>query len=178
MRDLGAPGLNPVFGIAGFKNAGKTTLVVDLVREFTRRGLRVGTVKHAHHAFDIDHPGKDSWLHREAGAREVIVASARRWAHVRELEEGPEPALEELLEHLGPLDLVLVEGYKRDAHPKLEVRRLETAREPPLCLHDAGIRAIVSDDPHPEVAVPVLPRREVPGIADFILRALGIPTAP
>jgi molybdopterin-guanine dinucleotide biosynthesis protein MobB len=166
---LGAEDLNRVFGIAGFKNAGKTTLVVDLVREFTARGLRVGTLKHAHHAFDIDHPGKDSYLHREAGAREVIVASARRFAHIRELDEGAEPPLDELLARLGLLDLVLVEGYKRGGHPKLEVRRAPQD-EPLLALADPSVRAIVSDDPQPGAPVPVLPRGDVPAIADFILR--------
>jgi molybdopterin-guanine dinucleotide biosynthesis protein MobB len=169
VQHLGALGLNPVFGIAGFKNAGKTTLVVEIVRELTARGLRVGTVKHAHHAFDIDHPGKDSYLHREAGAREVIVASARRLAHIRELEDGAEPALDELLARLGPLDLVLVEGYKRGGHPKLEIRRGPQA-EPLLALTDASVRAIVSDDPQPGAPVPVLPRGDVPAIADFVLR--------
>lgn len=169
MQHLGAEGLNPVFGIAGFKNAGKTTLVVELVREFTARGLRVGTIKHAHHAFDIDHPGKDSYLHREAGAREVIVASARRVAHIRELDDGAEPSLAELLVRLGPLDLVLVEGYKRGGHPKLEIRRAPQD-EPLLALADPSIRAVVSDDPQPPLPVPVLPRSDVPAIADFILR--------
>ena len=171
MQHLGTAGLNPVFGIAGFKNAGKTTLVVELVREFTARGLRVGTIKHAHHAFDIDHPGKDSYLHREAGAREVIVASARRVAHIRERDEAGEPALEELLARLGPLDLVLVEGYKHGSHPKLEIRRAPQD-EPLLALDDESVRAIVSDDPQPGAPVPVLPRSDVPAIVEFILREL------
>lgn len=173
MQHLGGEDLNPVFGVAGFKNAGKTTLVVDLVREFTARGLRVGTVKHAHHAFDIDHPGKDSYLHREAGAQEVIVASARRIAHIRELDHdadpGAGPPLDLLLARLGPLDLVLVEGYKRGGHPKLEVRRAPQD-EPLLALTDPSVRLIVSDDPQPGAPVPVLPRSDVPAIADFILR--------
>ena len=112
-----------VFGIAGFKNAGKTTLVVELIHELRGRDFRVATLKHAHHEFDIDHPGKDSFLHREAGAEEVIVASSKRWAHIRELEDDPEPSLTDLLQHLGHIDLVLIEGYKHGSHPKLELRR-------------------------------------------------------
>ena len=112
-----------LFGIAGFKNAGKTTLIVELISEFRSRGLRVGTIKHAHHNFDIDHPGKDSFQHREAGAEEVIVASALRWAHIRELRKSSEPDLKELLSHMGDVDIVLVEGYKHGGHPKLELRR-------------------------------------------------------
>ena len=157
-----------VFGIAGFKNSGKTTLVVELLHEFRRRGLRVATIKHAHHDFDIDQPGKDSFLHREAGACEVIIASARRWAHMRELGDGPEPELEALLARLGPVDLVLVEGYKHGRHPRLELRRAGLDH-PLLAATDAGIRAIVADGPVEEAAVPVLARADIAGIADFIL---------
>lgn len=157
-----------LFGIAGFKNAGKTTLVVDLVRELTTRGLRVATVKHAHHHFDIDHPGKDSFQHREAGATEVIVASSRRWAHIAELDEGAEPELAELLAHLGEVDLVLVEGYKHGEHAKLELRRTGV-EAPPLAGSAAGICAIVSDGPEDTDGLPLLVRTDVPQIADFIL---------
>jgi molybdopterin-guanine dinucleotide biosynthesis protein B len=157
-----------VFGIAGYKNAGKTTLVCELVTLFCARGLRVATVKHAHHAFDIDHPGKDSFLHRQAGAAEVIVASARRWAHIKELGETGEPALDELLARLGPVDLVLVEGYKHGDHPKLELRRAG-AEAPMLAGANASIRAVVSDEPLDGLSVPVLDRADLPAIADFIL---------
>ena len=157
-----------IFGIAGFKDSGKTTLVVELLREFTARGLRVATVKHAHHEFDIDHPGKDSFLHREAGAAEVMVASRRRWAHIRELGDHPEPLLDELLEHLGQNDLVLIEGYKHGSHPKLELRR-QGREAPKLAGDDPSVCAIVSDVPLTGEALPVLVRQNVAAIADFIL---------
>jgi molybdopterin-guanine dinucleotide biosynthesis protein B len=158
-----------LFGIAGYKNAGKTTLVVDLVRNFRARGLRVGTVKHAHHEFDIDHPGKDSFQHREAGAEEVIVASARRWAHIRELSQSSEPPLAELLTHLDELDIVLIEGYKHGNHPKLELRRAGVVA-PELTGDGGNVVAIVCDAAIPDASVPVLPRNDIDAIADFILR--------
>jgi molybdopterin-guanine dinucleotide biosynthesis protein MobB len=162
-----------VFGIAGYKNAGKTTLVVDVLRELTGRGLRVATVKHAHHEFDIDHPGKDSYLHRAAGACEVIVASSLRWAHIVELGDQPEPSLAELLEHVSDVDLVIVEGFKHGDHPKLEIRRLGS--EAPLIAaeHDS-VRAIVSDGEVPEAPVPVIDRADVGAIADFIVGQVGL----
>jgi molybdopterin-guanine dinucleotide biosynthesis protein B len=172
VQRLGEEGLIRVFGIAGYKNAGKTTLIVDLVREFTRRGWRVGTIKHAHHSFDIDHPGKDSYLHREAGATEVIVASASRWAHIRELADQPPASLEELLSHMGPLDLVLVEGWKHGSHPRLELRRSESPA-PRLTETDPAVLAVVSDIPLPDERCPVLLRNDVPAIAAFILHAVG-----
>lgn len=156
-----------IFGIAGFKNSGKTTLVVDLVHEFCGRGLRVATVKHAHHDFDIDHPGKDSYQHRKAGAAEVIVASAKRWAHIKELETAQEPSLAELISKLGSLDLVLVEGYKRGTHPKLVlcrdgVQKLDIAADP-------SVVAVVADKADPVEQVPVLMRNDIGAIAEFIL---------
>jgi len=164
-----------VYGIAGFKNSGKTTLVVDLVQELTARGLRVATVKHAHHEFDIDHPGKDSFRHRKAGAAEVIVASTRRWAHIKELADAVEPQLDELLGHLGAVDLVLVEGYKHGDHPKLEVRRTGLDH-PALAGESDTIRAVVCDGPLDDLPVPVplLARDDVSAIADFILRELQL----
>jgi molybdopterin-guanine dinucleotide biosynthesis protein MobB len=157
-----------VFGIAGYKNAGKTTLMVELIREFRSRGLRVATVKHAHHEFDIDHPGKDSFQHREAGAEEVIVASARRWAQIRELDGVAEPSLEELLSRLSTVDLVLVEGYKHGSQPKLELRRGE-APVPEIAAADSNIKAIVSDIEILAADLPVLDRANLKQIADFIL---------
>ncbi len=157
-----------IFGIAGYKNAGKTTLVVDLIKELRSRGLRVATVKHAHHEFDIDHPGKDSHQHRAAGATEVIVASARRWAHIRELDDAAEPVLQELLDHLDVVDVVLVEGYKHGTHPKLELRRAGNDH-PEMAGNDAGVLAIVADYAIADAPVPVIDRRDVPAIADFIL---------
>jgi molybdopterin-guanine dinucleotide biosynthesis adapter protein len=157
-----------VFGIAGFKNAGKTTLVVDLVRYFKSLGVSVATVKHAHHEFDIDHPGKDSFQHRAAGAAEVMVVSAKRWAHICELGDAPEPSLEECIERLGNVDLVLVEGWKHGKHPRLELRR-EVNAAPELAASDSGIKAIVSDIELPGAPVPVLLRHDIEAIAAFIL---------
>ena len=161
-----------IFGIAGFKDSGKTTLVVDLVRELAGRGLRVATVKHAHHEFDIDQPGKDSYRHREAGAEEVIVASAKRWAHIRELTDRDEPPLDELVGRLGDIDVVLIEGYKYGSHPKLEVRRAGLGH-PPLAPESDTIRGIVSEGAGEGEGegVPLLARDDVPAIADFILAA-------
>ena len=167
----------PLFGIAGYKNAGKTTLIVDLVRELVARGWRVGTVKHAHHDFDIDHPGKDSQRHRAAGAAEVIVASGRRVAHIRELAGAPEPALDELVGRMTGVDLVLVEGWKSGVHPRLEVRRA-AAPAAAIAGSAAGVLAIVSDTPLPGESLPVLPRDDVPAIAGFILQSLGLPGSP
>ena len=121
-----------VFGITGWKNSGKTTLTEKLVAELTRRGFRVSTVKHAHHDFDIDHEGADSYRHRLAGAVEVAVVSGRRWALMHELRGEDEPKLEEILARLAPCDLVLVEGYKREGHPKIETRRLDAKDTAPL----------------------------------------------
>ena len=162
-----------IFGIAGFKNAGKTTLVVALIHELTGRGFRIATVKHAHHAFDIDHPGKDSHQHREAGAEEVIVSSARRWAHIKELNENPEPELQQLLAHIGDVDLVLVEGYKHGDHPRLEVRR-SGQTEPLLAGAHPEICAVVCDETLPDLTVPIFDRADVAGIADFIEQQVGL----
>ena len=157
-----------VFGIAGFKNAGKTTLVVELVQELTGRGLTLATLKHAHHDFDIDQPGKDSMLHRQAGAREVIVASDQRWAHIRELGQDPEPSVKELLGHLSDVDLVLIEGWKRGSHPRLEVRRSDSDA-PVLAKEQHNIVAVVSDAPMDGISVPVINPADVPAIADLVL---------
>jgi molybdopterin-guanine dinucleotide biosynthesis protein B len=161
-----------IFGIAGFKNAGKTTLIVELIKELRSRGLRVATVKHAHHEFDIDHPGKDSHQHRTAGASEVIVASTRRWAHIRELADAPEPLLAELLDHLQDPDIVLIEGYKHGSHPKLELRRTGQ-NAPELAAGDPCVCLIVSDAPettHSPNSVPVICRSDVGAIADAVLK--------
>lgn len=157
-----------VFGLAGWSGSGKTTLVVRLLPELIGRGIAVSTVKHAHHNFDVDQPGKDSWRHREAGAREVLVGSARRWALVHELGDEDEPTLDELLSHLAPVDLVLVEGFKRDAIDKLEVFRHENGK-PPLFTDDPRVVAVASDGPLPEARVPVLDIDDIAAIADFII---------
>ena len=162
-----------VFGIAGYKNAGKTTLAVDVIRELTRRGFSVATVKHAHHEFDIDHPGKDSHLHRQAGAREVIVASSARWAHIVELDNRPEPSLRDLLKQVGEADLVIVEGFKHGDHPKLETRR-HGSDAPLIAAEHDSVRAVVSDGDVPDAPVPVLARADVSAIVDFILAQVGL----
>ncbi|MEN3952804.1 molybdopterin-guanine dinucleotide biosynthesis protein B [Iodidimonas sp. SYSU 1G8] len=166
-----------VMGIVGWKNSGKTTLVVELVRLLTARGLRVGTIKHAHHDFDIDHPGKDSYRHREAGATDVIVASGARWAQVHELRGEAEPELDDLLPRLSPdLDIVLVEGFKRDRHAKIEV--VPAAFEGRLLtLDDPHVIALASDAAAlPPVSVPVLSRSDPAQVADFIMAHLGLGT--
>lgn len=162
-----------VYGITGWKNSGKTGLVERLVSEFRRRALTVSTVKHAHHATDIDQPGRDSYRHREAGASEVIVASPGRWALMHELRGGPEPPLEELLARLSPVDLVLVEGYKHAPHPKIEAHRLETGR-PVMAGENATIRAVASNGAPEGLPVPVLDLDDTAAIADFILRDVGL----
>jgi molybdopterin-guanine dinucleotide biosynthesis protein MobB len=165
-----------VYGIVGRKNAGKTHLVERLVRAATRRGLSVSTVKHAHHAFDIDQPGKDSRRHREAGAREVIVSSALRYALVHEHRGAPEPSLAELLTRLSPCDLVLVEGFKTGDHPKLEVYR-SACGQPPLSSADAAVEAIAVDgSPAVATSLPRLPLDETDAVLDFILRRVGLDT--
>ncbi|HRO11836.1 bifunctional molybdopterin-guanine dinucleotide biosynthesis adaptor protein MobB/molybdopterin molybdotransferase MoeA [Amaricoccus sp.] len=165
-----------VYGVTGWKNSGKTTLLERLVAHLVARGLTVATVKHAHHAFEPDQPGKDSHRHRMAGAAQVLVASSRRWALITEL-AAPEPPLEELLAHLAPADLVLVEGYKRDRHPKIETRRAATAQDL-IAEGDETIEAVASDTPLPGLPVPVFPLDDIPAIADFILARTGLaPTA-
>ncbi|GAB4383961.1 molybdopterin-guanine dinucleotide biosynthesis protein B [Albidovulum sp.] len=162
-----------LYGVTGWKNSGKTTLMERLVAEFSGRGLSVSTVKHAHHATEIDHEGRDSFRHRQAGAREVIVASPVRWALMHELRGAAEPPLAALLARLSPVDLVLVEGYKREAHPKIEVHRQATGR-PPLAPQMRGIRALASDAPPPGLALPVFALDDIAGIAGFILAEVGL----
>jgi len=153
-----------VIGVVGWKNNGKTTLVCRLVAHFVARGLTVSTVKHAHHTVDIDQPGKDSFRHREAGAREVVLATARRWALIHELREEPEPPLEAILAKLEPVDLVIVEGFKRFPQPKIEVHRRERGT-PLLAREDPTIVAVASDEPLPHAPVPVLHLDDVEAIA-------------
>jgi molybdopterin-guanine dinucleotide biosynthesis protein B len=171
--------MSPVFGVTGWKNSGKTTLVTRLVSEFTRRGLNVSTVKHAHHAFDIDKPATDSFRHREAGAREVMIVSGHRWALMHELQGEAEPPLEAALQRLSPCDLILVEGYKRENHPKIEARRLAAARRESLAPDDPSIRAVAADHEADGNGRPVFRLDDVSGIADLIaaelsLRASGV----
>ena len=166
-----------IFGLAGWSGSGKTTLMTALIPECVGRGLRVSTVKHAHHAFDIDQPGKDSWRHREAGASEVMIVSARRWALMRELRGDPEPGLDELLTRIAPVDLLLVEGFKRHPHPKVEVYR-PVLGKPPLYPDDPFVVAVASDETLPGLVLPCLPLSDAAAIADFILAHDGRPRWP
>ena len=166
-----------VLGIAGWSGSGKTTLALRLIPALQQRGVSVSTVKHAHHNFDVDKPGKDSWEHRKAGAREVLVASGRRWALMHELREEAEPPLTALLARLSPVDLVLVEGYKREPHPKLAVHR-STVKGPPLWPDDPNILAVACDK---ETAAAVradgfraLDLDDPDAIADFIVERLEL----
>ncbi|MDA7424980.1 molybdopterin-guanine dinucleotide biosynthesis protein B [Thalassococcus lentus] len=161
-----------VYGVTGWKNAGKTGLMERLVTEITGRGFSVSTVKHAHHTFDVDHPGKDSHRHRVAGASEVILASRTRVAQMTELRGADEPALSDLLARLSPVDLVLIEGYKRDTHPKVEAWRAETGN-PLIAPGDPHIKAVASDTPM-DLDRPVFDLNDTKSIADFILSEVGL----
>lgn len=166
-----------VFGVVGWKNNGKTTLVERLVAHLTAAGRRVSTVKHAHHDLQLDQPGKDSWRHREAGAVEVVIATSRRFAILHELRDEPEPPLETLLARMAPADLVIVEGFKRFPHPKLEVHR--AARGTPLlAAEDPTIVALATDEPRPEIDRPQFHLDDVPAIAGFILAHTGMAARP
>lgn len=157
-----------IFGLAGWSGSGKTTLLTRLLPELTRRGISVSTVKHAHHDFDVDKPGKDSWRHREAGATEVMVSSTARWALMHEHRGAAETTLAELVRRMTPVDLVIVEGFKGETHAKLEVHRPALGK-PLLCRDDPHIFAIASDAPLAGVALPVLPLDDAAAIARFIL---------
>jgi molybdopterin-guanine dinucleotide biosynthesis protein B len=160
-----------VIGIVGWKNSGKTTLIEKLVQTLTARGLKVSTVKHAHHDFDIDHPGKDSWRHRMAGAQEVVVASAHRWALLHEHRGAPEPALADLLAKLAPCDIVLVEGFKYGPHRKIQVRRSDAPGT--LLSPEEKIIAVAADDPMLAGGYRFLPISDACAIADFVCGAVG-----
>ena len=157
-----------VLGISGWSGSGKTVLITRLIPFLTARGLSVATIKHAHHAFDIDLPGKDSFEHRAAGASEVIISSARRSAQVKELRGAPEPRLADLLRRLSPCDLVLVEGFKGEIHPKLEVFRSATGR-PLLHPTDASILAIASDRAVPDAGLPWAHIDDIDGIGALVM---------
>ena len=161
-----------IFGVTGWKNSGKTGLMERLITEFTARGLSVSSIKHAHHSFDIDHPGRDSYRHRDAGARQVLLASRNRWALMHELRNEDEPSLGDLLKQLLPVDLVLIEGYKRDRHPKIEAHRKETG-QPLLATEDETIVAVASDTSL-TIDRPVLDLNDTASIANFIAQHLKL----
>jgi molybdopterin-guanine dinucleotide biosynthesis protein B len=163
-----------IFGIAGWKNSGKTGLMVRLVSEMTRRGYVVSTVKHAHHDFDIDKVGADSYRHREAGAHEVTIVSSTRFAIMHELRGALEPSFEEILARLAPCDLVLIEGYKREPIPKIEARRLESANREPLAPSDPHIVAIAADHPVAGTDLSVFDLDDTGAIADFVVKTVGL----
>lgn len=167
-----------VIGLAGWSGAGKTTLLTAMLPLLVARGLSVSTVKHTHHRVDLDQPGKDSFRHRQAGAREVMVASSARWALLREL-DGPEPTLEELVARLAPVDLVLVEGFKSSRCPKLEVFR-PALGEPPLWPGRDDVVAVASDAPLPDCDRPALPLHDPLAIVDWLTQFCGFvgPTQP
>jgi len=162
-----------LFGLAGWSGSGKTTLLRRLLPELIGRGLTVSTIKHAHHGFDIDHPGKDSYEHRQAGATEVLVCSGKRWALMHELRGRPAPSIEELVQRLTPVDLVILEGFKGGAHDKLEVYRASLGK-PLLCPDDPCVVAVASDGPIAGVRLPRLDINDSVAIADFILAHVGL----
>ena len=157
-----------IIGITGWKNSGKTTLTEKLVAELVLRGYRIATVKHAHHEFDIDHEGRDSYRHRKAGASQVAVVSSKRWALIHELDGETEPPLDAVIAKLAPCDLIVVEGYKREGHPKIEVRRQGAKDATPLAPGDPSIMAIASDTELDADNLPVFPLNDVTAIADFV----------
>ena len=162
-----SPGMK-VFGLVGWSGSGKTTLMVQLLPELIGRGLTVSTVKHTHHNFDIDKKGKDSYQHRVAGAAEVLLASSRRWALLHEVRDAPEPDMDTLIAHMTPVDLVLVEGFKKHPHAKLEVFR-PSVGQAPLWPDDPTVAAVATDEAMTDVRVPVLDLNNVAAVADFIV---------
>jgi molybdopterin-guanine dinucleotide biosynthesis protein B len=161
-----------IFGLAGWSGSGKTTLLAGLIPELVARGLSVSTIKHAHHEFDVDRPGKDSWRHRQAGATEVMVASSRRWALMHELRDAPELSLDQLVARMSPVDLLLVEGFKHQPHPKLEVHRPSLGK-PLIYPGDRHVVAIATDEPF-AAPLPLLPLGDAGAIAAFITDHLGL----
>jgi molybdopterin-guanine dinucleotide biosynthesis protein B len=158
-----------IIGLAGWSGSGKTTLITKLIPCLLARGLRVSTLKHAHHGFDLDKPGKDSFVHRVAGATEVIISSAKRWAILHELREEPEWDMAVLVAKMSPVDLVLVEGFKRDAFPKLEIHRAENGK-PLLYPDDPHIVAVACDSALPNAKIPVVDLNDIEKIADLLLK--------
>jgi molybdopterin-guanine dinucleotide biosynthesis protein B len=162
-----------LYGITGWKNSGKTGLVERLVTEICDRGHSVSTIKHAHHDADVDQPGRDSHRHRQAGAREVLLATPHRWALMHELRGAAEPPLPDLLAQMSPVDLILIEGCKSEPHPKIEAFRQTNGRVP-LAGQNDTIRAIATDCAMPDIAIPTFDLDDTAAIADFILREVGL----
>ena len=158
-----------IIGLAGWSGSGKTTLIKKLIPRLIARGISVSTLKHAHHGFDLDQPGKDSFFHRTAGATEVIISSAKRWAILHELREQPEWDMAALVGKMSPVDLVLVEGFKRDAFPKLEIHRIANGK-PLIHPEDPHIIAVASDSAAPAARVPVVDLNDIEAIADLLLK--------
>ncbi len=161
-----------IFGIAGFSGSGKTTLLEKLIPLFTARGIKVSLIKHAHHSFEVDQPGRDSYRHRHAGCSEVLVTSSRRWVLMHELRGAPEQTLHDHLRHFAPCDLLLVEGFKREPIPKLEVYRAEVG-ESNLFPHDPNVVAVASDA-RLDTQLPQFDLDDAPAIAEFILLQTGL----
>ena len=157
-----------IFGFAGWSGSGKTTLIINLIPELVGRGLSVSTMKHAHHNFDIDQPGKDSYEHRQAGASEVMISASNRWALMHEVRENNEPSIDELIVRMTPVDLLLVEGFKSHPHPKMEVHR-PVVGKPLLQINDPAIIAVASDGKLNDLSVPIFNLNDIFGIADFII---------
>ncbi len=162
-----------VLGIVGWSGSGKTSLLVEVLPILNEHGLKVSTMKHAHHRFDVDKPGKDSFRHREAGASEVLVVTSSRWVLMHESREEPEPSIESLIERMTPVDLLLIEGFKTHHHPKLEIHR-DSEGKPLLCPEDPEIVAVASDIPLPGLKIPRLDLNDPVAIADFILAYTGL----
>ena len=161
-----------IFGFAGYSGSGKTTLIEKLIPRFTQCGIKVSLVKHAHHTFDVDKPGKDSYRHRQAGCSEVLITSSRRWVLMHELRGAPEPDLDQMIEHLSPCDLLLVEGFKRESIPKLEVYRASVG-EPLIHPHDANVVAVASDALL-DTQLPQFDLNDEAAISDFVLNNVGL----
>ena len=158
-----------IFCLAGWSGSGKTTLIVKLIPELVGRGFSVSTMKHAHHEFDIDQPGKDSYEHRQAGANEVMISASKRWALMHEVRDEEEPSVDELIARMSPVDILLVEGFKWHAHPKMEIHR-PVVGKPLLQLDDPEIIAVASDEELSDLSVPVLELNNISAIADFIIK--------
>jgi len=162
-----------VFGLAGWSGSGKTTLLSKLLPEFIGRGVSVSTIKHTHHSVEVDKPGKDSYIHRESGATEVLVGSLQRWALIHEDRDEKETSLDNLIARMAPVDLLLVEGFKAYPHDKMEVYRQDNGK-PLICIEDPHIVALASDVAPPEVNLPLFALDDVAGVALFILRHCGL----